>query len=98
MAENPYQSPRADSGSTATSTKDRSELVKELEKIRKARKYMLVGLPLVGMSTLLQYAGIFRAGMLPNWFGLVCIALLAIQIPVISWKISKLESEIAETQ
>ncbi len=95
MPENPYQSPETESQSPVVV--DKSKLQTDLEKSVKARKYTLFVMPIVGISTLLQYAGVFSPGNLPTWFGLVVIALCGIQLPFISRKISKLEPEIAGT-
>ena len=93
MSENPYQSPESESQSSAAL--DKSKRRNDLEKLEKARKYTLLIMPFVAVSTLWQYAGTFSPGNLPNWFGLVVVALCGIQLPLLSRKITKLESEIS---
>lgn len=96
MNENPYQSPEQPQGMPVVI--DEPKLRKDLENAIKARKYTLLAIPLVGTMTGLQYAGIFSPGQLPNWFGLVVVAIALIQLPIVSYKISKIEAKLEKVE
>jgi len=90
MNTNPYQSPEGARGSQPVL--DESKIRKDLEKVIKARKYMFIAIPLVGTMTFLQYAKFFSPGNLPNWFGLLVVAICLVQLPFLTQKIARLES------
>lgn len=72
-----------------------AKLRTELEKTIKAQKMMPLVMVVIGISTALQYAGIFSAGFLPPWVGILAIVLCVVQWPFLSRKIDRLEREIA---
>lgn len=74
---------------------DESKLRDKLEKTIKARKYTMLVMPIVAMSTVLQYVGVFAPGNLPPWFGIVVLLLCGVQIPFLSHRISKIEASIS---
>ena len=74
---------------------DESKLHGKLEKTIKARNYTLMAMPIVAISTVLQYLGIFAPGNLPPWFGLVVLVLCGVQIPFLTHKISKIKASIS---
>lgn len=96
MNDNPFRSPQVPPG--RTQTQDQSKLQKDLANAIKARKYTLLAIPVVGTMTALQYSGFISTerNFLPNWFGLVALAIAVIQLPLLSMKISKLESALSK--
>ena len=95
-SQNPFDRPQ--SGSQLAHDAEVSKLRRDLEKAVKARWYTMMALPLVSMSTVLQYVGVFAPGNLPAWFGLVVVAICVIQLPILSRKIAKLEVTLAQSQ
>ncbi|MEM8947637.1 MAG: hypothetical protein AAGD11_20875 [Planctomycetota bacterium] len=74
---------------------DELELHRKLEKTIKARNYTLIAMPIVAITTALEYLDIFSPGYLPPWFGLVVLVACGIQTLFLNSKISKIKASIS---
>ena len=95
MSESPYNPPSVTSTTSEASPVDQAKLHKDLANAKKGNSYTLLLIPVVGFSTAMQYAGLFSAGSLPPWFGLLVIGLCVVQLFYFQFKIKKLEATLA---
>ena len=73
----------------------REKLESDLKKAVSARQWMLIGIPVLFMNTIIQYSGMLRPGNLPIWVGALAFCFSPFMFLFADKKVRKLKADLA---